>query len=132
MTDAYHLYTISFTVGSESGIALVAARDDKAAFQILKNGGSRHCDGYSLIQIRDIGMSTCCCYGLLMESYVNALQAYDAIMSAANHFIKGDKGDSVWVNMYVDDEFYLHVREDLFAVSSHLDFDESTGYLTIS
>ena len=132
MQDAFHLYVISFTVGAESGLAMVAAQDEKSAFQILKNGGSRHCDGYSLVQIRNIGMSTNCHYGLLMESFVNALEAYNAILSAANHFIKGDKGDSVWVNMYVDDEFYLHVVEDKFAVSSHLDFDESTGYLTIN
>lgn len=132
MQDAFHLYVISFTVGAESGLAMVAAQDEKSAFQILKNSGSRHCDGYSLVQIRNIGMSTNCHYGLLMESFVNALEAYNAILAAANHFIKGDKGDSVWVNMYVDDDFYLHVIEDNFAVSSHLDFDESTGYLTIS
>ena len=132
MNQGYHLYVISFTVGAESGLAMVAAQDEKSAFQILKNGGSRHSEGYSLIQCRDIGMTVGCYYGLLMESFVNALQAYDAIVSVANHFIKGDKGDSVWVNMYVDDDFYLHVREDLFAVSSHLYFDESTGYLTIN
>lgn len=92
---AYHLYVISFTVGKESGLALVAAQDEKAAFQILKNGGSRHCDGYSLIQIRDIGMSTSCTYGLLMESFVNAMEAYDAIVSATRAYAgpKGDQGD---------------------------------------
>ena len=90
-----HLYVISFTVGAESGLALVAANDEKSAFQILKNGGSRHCDGYSLIQTRDIGMTCDCYYGLLMESFVNARQAYDAIMRAANKLVgpKGDKGD---------------------------------------
>ena len=132
MSNADHLYVISFTVGKESGLAMVAANSDRDAFQILKNGGSRHCEGYTLIQTRDIGISCCCQYGLLMESFVNALEAYDAILKVANTYIKGDKGDSVWVNMYVDDEFYLHVREDLFAVSSHLEFDESTGYLTIN
>lgn len=93
MSDAYHLYTISFTVGSESGIALVAAQDEKSAFQILKNGGSRHCDGYSLIQTRDIGMTTSCHYGLLMESFVNAMEAYDAIISVANRILRGEKGE---------------------------------------
>ena len=85
MQDAFHLYVISFTVGAESGLAMVAAQDEKSAFQILKNGGSRHSDGYSLIQTRDIGMTANCHYGLLLESYVNALQAFNAITSVANY-----------------------------------------------
>ena len=96
MSEAYHLYVISFTVGKESGLALVAANDDRSAFQMLKNGGSRHCDGYMLQQIREIGMSCCCTYGLLMESFVNALEAYDAISSATRVYMgpKGDAGDA--------------------------------------
>lgn len=102
MQDAFHLYVISFTVGAESGLAMVAAQDEKSAFQILKNGGSRHCDGYSLIQTRDIGMTANCHYGLLLESYVNALQAFDAITSVANYMIgpegkegkPGEKGET--------------------------------------
>ena len=89
---AYHLYVISFTAGSESGLAMVAAQDERSAFQILKNGGSRCSDGYSLIQTRDIGMTANCHYGLLLESYVNALQAFEAITSVAN-YMKGEKGD---------------------------------------
>ena len=92
MQDAFHLYVISFTVGAESGLAMVAAQDEKSAFQILKNGGSRHCDGYSLIQTRDIGMTANCHYGLLLESYVNALQAFEAITSVAN-YMKGPAGE---------------------------------------
>lgn len=91
MQEAFHLYVISFTVGAESGLAMVAAQDEKSAFQILKNGGSRHCDGYSLIQTRDIGMTANCHYGLLLESYVNALQAFEAITSVAN-YMKGPVG----------------------------------------
>ena len=87
MSEAFHLYVISFTVGAESGLALVAAQDEKSAFQILKNGGSRHCDGYSLIQTRDIGMTTSCHYGLLLESFVNAIEAFDAITQAANKLV---------------------------------------------
>lgn len=101
MQDAFHLYVISFTVGAESGLAMVAAQDEKSAFQILKNGGSRHSDGYSLIQTRDIGMTANCHYGLLLESYVNALQAFEAIASVANYMIgpegkegkPGEKGE---------------------------------------
>ena len=91
MSEAFHLYVISFTVGAESGLAMVAAQDEKSAFQILKNGGSRYCEGYSLIQTRDIGMTANCHYGLLLESYVNALQAFDAITSVAN-YMRGPAG----------------------------------------
>ena len=91
MSEAFHLYVISFTVGKEAGLALVAAQDEKSAFQILKNGGSRYCEGYSLIQTRDIGMTANCHYGLLLESYVNALQAFDAITSVAN-YMRGPAG----------------------------------------
>lgn len=82
MSEAFHLYVISFTVGKEAGLAMVAAQGEKSAFQILKNSGSRYCGGYSLVQIRDIGMTSSCSYGLLMESFVNAREAYDAIISA--------------------------------------------------
>ena len=91
MSEAFHLYVISFTVGKEAGLALVAAQDEKSAFQILKNGGSRYGEGYSLIQTRDIGMTANCHYGLLLESYVNALQAFDAITSVAN-YMRGPAG----------------------------------------
>ena len=132
MSEQYHLYVISFTVGAESGLALVAAMDDRTAFQILKNGGSRHCDGYSLIQTRDIGMTASCTYGLLMESFVNAREAYDAIVSVADKLLKGEPGTNLWMNMYVDEDFYLHLVEDRHTVTPHLSFDTSTGYLTIT
>ena len=95
MSEAFHLYVISFTVGKEAGLAMVAAQDEKSAFQILKNGGSRHGDSYSLIQIRDIGMSSSCSYGLLLESFVNAKEAYDAIIQATRVYAgpKGDQGE---------------------------------------
>lgn len=95
MSEAFHLYVISFTVGKEAGLAMVAAQDEKSAFQILKNGGSRYGEGYSLIQTRDIGMTTNCTYGLLLESFVNAKEAYDAITAAVRAYTgpKGDKGD---------------------------------------
>lgn len=130
---AYHLYEISFTAGSEAGLAMVAAQDERSAFRILKNGGSRCHDSYSLIQIRDIGMSTSCTYGLLLESYVNALAAYDAISKVADKFIKGDKGDTVWLDVYVDDDMYLHIVEsETSGVAMSLSFDEETGYLEIN
>lgn len=91
----FHLYVISFVAGSESGLALVSAQDEKNAFQILKNSGSRCCDGYSLIQIRCLGEPSSCTYGLLMESFVNAKEAYDAIVHANNKIV-GPRGYSVY------------------------------------
>lgn len=90
-----NLYVLSFAVGSESGLAMVSAPTATEAFQILKNSGSRYCEGYTLIQSRDIGMTAKCNYGLLLESYVNALEAYDAICSVADQLkgVKGDQGD---------------------------------------
>jgi len=95
MSEAYHLYVISFTVGAESGLALVAASSSGDAFQMLKNGGSRYGEGYELKQIRDIGMTGNCYYGLLMESFVNAIEAYAAIASVANK-IQGPRGPSMY------------------------------------
>lgn len=132
-TQETHLFVLSFTVGSEAGLALVAADSQTTAFQILKNSGERNCcpDNYVLVQIRDVGISNSCWFGLLMESYVNSLVAYDAIVSVADKFIKGDKGDSIWVNMYVDNDLYLHVVESEMAITPQITFDQSTGYLII-
>lgn len=94
MSDtAFNLYVISFTAGKEAGLAMVSAPDDRSAFQILKNGGSRHGDGYSLRQCRNIGMSTSCVYGLLLESFVNAREAYDAITQVVDRIARGEKGE---------------------------------------
>lgn len=96
-----HLFVLSFTVGSESGLALVAANSERQAFQILQNSGSRNCEGYTLIQCRNIGMICDCNFGLLMESFVNALKAYDAI-TAAMSTLKIEGGDN-YSGIYVSD-----------------------------
>ena len=113
-----NLYTISFTVGAESGIALVAAPNERQAMDLLRNSGNHSHDepGYSLVEMRNIGLTASCTYGLLMESYVNAQEAYKAILDAANKLVgpqgakgdqgeKGDKGDPALfgsVGAYVD------------------------------
>ena len=133
MSECNNLYVISFLVGGESGLAMVAAPDERVAFEILKNSGSRSCaePGYILVQIRNLGTSTSCGFGLLMESYVNALVAYDAIVSVADHFIKGDKGDSIWSEAYIDSEMYLHILESELTLTPMLNYDPTTGYLTL-
>lgn len=93
-SECNNLYALSFTVGKEAGLALVAAHDEAIAFQILKSSGSHSYStpGYSLKQIRNLGMTTSCAFGLLMESFVNALEAYDAILEATNK-LKGEQGE---------------------------------------
>lgn len=129
-----NLYIISFLVGTESGLALVSAPDQTTAIQILRNSGSRNCcpEKYTIVQARNIGMTSSGGVELLMESFVNSLAVYDAISKLADKYIKGERGDTVWANAYVDDEMYIHIVESEYAVSSHLDFDQSTGYLTIT
>lgn len=128
-----NLYAISFTVGAESGLALIAAPTERDAIQVLRSSGSRSAcsKGYTIIQTRDIGMTASCNFGILMESFVNAKEAYDAIVQAAQRIIKGDKGDSIWSNAYVDENMYLHLVEGEFGVNQHLVFDQETGYLRI-
>ena len=128
-----NLYIISFLVGAESGLALVAAPDEFTAKQILRNSGSRNCcpDNYDILQCRCLGVGSGSVYGLLMESYVNAIYAYTSIMEVANKFLKGEPGDSVLATMYVDNDLYIHVVENSYVITPHLSYDKSTGYLTL-
>lgn len=88
--NCIHLFVISFTVGAESGIALVAASDERTAIQILKSQSGHGCKSLVINKTRNIGLTSSCSFGLLMESYVNAKEAYDAIMKAANKLIGND------------------------------------------
>lgn len=82
--NCIHLYLISFTVGSESGLAMVAAYSESGAIDVLRSSGSRSCvpGSYTVLQSRDIGMTSSCHFGLLLEVYVNAEQVYDAVIEA--------------------------------------------------
>lgn len=88
---------MSFVVGADSGLAFLSASSSTEAMQLLRNAGRYNGtpDAYKAIQIRDIGMSTSIRSELLLESYVNALVAFDVISSAIVKYIgpKGDKGD---------------------------------------
>lgn len=92
-----NLYIMSFVVGADSGLAFVAASNESQAIQILRNGGKYNGfpTKYQILQCRNVGMSLSISTQLLMESYVNALSAYDAFVSAITPYIgpKGDKGD---------------------------------------
>jgi hypothetical protein len=45
--------------------------------------------------------------------------------------LKGEKGDVGYFNMFVDSGLYLHVEDTDYGISSKLNFDQATGYLTI-
>lgn len=85
-----YLFVISFFYKSESGLALVGAYDQNAAWAMLKNGGkfNGNPDGYVLESIRNIGASTHDCYEVLFETYTNAKVAFDAIRVALERFHK--------------------------------------------
>ena len=84
-----HLYIASFAAGGDSGLAFISAPSERVAISILKNTGRYNGspDMYRILQIRDIGMSSNIRNELLMESYVNALVAFDAIVSATTPYI---------------------------------------------
>jgi len=94
MQDCYYLYALAFTVGGDSGMALVSARNDADAIQILRNSGKYNIlpDKYIITKKLNLGLSSCIRTELLLESYVNALGAF-ALLENAVKWIKGDKGD---------------------------------------
>ena len=95
-----HLYIVSFTAGADSGLAFLSAPLPSDAVSLLRNTGRYNGtpDLYQIIQCRDIGMSTSIRNELLLESYVNALVAYDVISNAIRKYIgpKGDNGKSAY------------------------------------
>ena len=95
-----NLYIISFVVGSDSGLAFLSAPTEDAAIQTLRNSGkwNGEPDSYKILQCRNIGMATTIRNELLMESYVNALAAYDAILSATTPYVgpMGPQGKSAY------------------------------------
>ena len=78
-----YMFLISFTLGGEAGLAIVSALDERQAIQVLRSSGKGNCcpKSYTIHQTRDIGLTTTG-FGLLMESYVDARVAYDAIVKA--------------------------------------------------
>ena len=85
---------MSFLAGGDAGIAIVSARNDLDAFQVLKNGGRFNAtpSTYTLVQYRNIGLSTCIRTEVLMESYTDAEGIYERLMANID-CLKGDKGD---------------------------------------
>lgn len=91
---------MSFVAGADSGLAFLSAKSPDEAMSLLRNTGRYNGtpDEYKAIQIRDIGMATTIRSELLLESYVNALVAFDAIYNAARVYVgpQGIPGKSAY------------------------------------
>lgn len=89
-----YLYVLKFAVRKDSGIALVIAYSEREAIQVLNNSGmySRGRGKYNIEKTACLGETCSCEYGLMMESYTNAIVAYNALVSVMDD-IKGEKGD---------------------------------------
>ena len=78
-----YLFAISFLFGNESGLAIVSATNERKAWEILRNQGKYNGspDGYQIEATRNVGLYTQEQCTLILESYTNALVAFDAITS---------------------------------------------------
>lgn len=76
-----YFWVISFIARNESGIAFVLADTERNAFQALKQSGrySGTPNDYTLVSACNVGKYGGEAFGLQLESYTNALVAYDAI-----------------------------------------------------
>lgn len=94
MENCYYIYAMYFTAGGDAGLALVSARTDMEALQILKNGGRFNAtpSTYVVNKYRNIGLSSCIRNEILMEAYTNAEGIFNRLMQVVD-CLKGDKGD---------------------------------------
>ena len=132
-TDNY-LFAVSFTVFDQSGVALVSAPNASAAFQILKNQGRYNCNhgqDYILVQTRNLGLYTCLCPEVLMESFVSALIAYDKFISKADSFVgpEGPQGPVGPQGPPGVTEFAT--TEDILALFGHTDNNQIHGSVIV-
>ena len=92
-----YFFVISFFVDEMAGIAMVIARNDAEAFQILKNAGRYN--GSTSKYVKDqslcIGESQADAFGLLIESFSGAKAMYDALFVLASKIVgpQGPQGE---------------------------------------
>ena len=135
-------------VKNQSGLAMIVAGTEEEALRHLRESGlyNGSPELYVLIESRNLGEYVGCEYGLILESYTNALLAFDAICSIAEK-IKGEKGDKgdkgnkgdtgeqglpggiAWPELYVDGDLWLHIVEPDNQLSARLDYDN--GWLIV-
>jgi hypothetical protein len=79
------LFVYSFTFMNQSGLALIAARNEPEGFGVLKRQGKNMAQGnqYRLVEARNLGIYYCDSQpGIILETYTNAIVAYEAISKA--------------------------------------------------
>jgi hypothetical protein len=84
-----YLYILQFGVKKDSGLAIIVAYSEREAIQILNNSGmyARSVNKYQILQIRCLGPVCTCDYGLILESYVNAIVAFQALVSVMDKIV---------------------------------------------
>ena len=119
-TECTYLFAISFLLGSESGLAIVSARNAAQARTVLKNQGKYNGtpERYQIEVTKNIGLYTQEQCTLILESYTNALVAFDAILAAIGNlytydsvvealgYVPANQGDLVqnyYTKGYIDD-----------------------------
>lgn len=83
-TQNVYLFAFAFTFLNQSGMALITARTEQDAIGILRRQGKNWPQGqqYKIVKCRNLGIYSQDDYGIVFESYTNAMVAYDAIVAA--------------------------------------------------
>jgi hypothetical protein len=95
MSYKQYLYALQFSVGPSEGMALVVAENSTRAFQYVKSLSEKsYYNPDSFILNGNVNIAEYCGLreGIVFETFVNAVVAYDAIRSMAPD-LKGEKGD---------------------------------------
>lgn len=84
-----YFYVVSFTARNQAGVAIIIATSEAVAFSVLQQGGLYNGtpDDYKLVRACNVGKYCGKFYGLALESYTNALVAYDALVSVAGKIV---------------------------------------------
>ena len=95
--DVRYFFVLSFTARDQAGLAIVIAVTEREAFEHLKAGGLYNGtpDDYVLVACKNVGKYEGRAYGLMLESFTNALVAFDALVDVSKSIVgpKGDRGE---------------------------------------
>ena len=90
LDGAKYFFVISFTARHQSGMAIVLSSTEREAFACLKQMGQYNGtpNDYVQVAIKNVGKYDGCAYGLVLESYTNAIVAFDAIAALASKIVE--------------------------------------------
>ena len=95
-SETKYFFVLSFQVNTGTGLAIVIAGDEREAFQHLKSSGKYNCDPsqYVLNQAANVGGYCGCATGLVLETYTNAMLAFEAFRSVMDKIVgpQGERG----------------------------------------